>query len=76
MKIQDLLKLYAQSPQVKALGDTLKKKSVKTVFLEGLMCSSAPVVFAAIGGKAVSKGKPSVGRGAGAVLPFQLSPGY
>ncbi len=59
MKIQDLLKIYAQSPQVKALGDTLKKKSVKTVFLEGLMCSSAPVVFAAIGGKAVSKGKPS-----------------
>ena len=59
MKIQDLLKIYAQSPQVKALGDTLKKKSVKTIFLEGLMCSSAPVVFAAIGGKAVSKGKPS-----------------
>ena len=58
MKIQDLLKIYAQSPQVKALGDTLKKKSVKTIFLEGLMCSSAPVVFAAIGGKAVSKGKP------------------
>ena len=44
---------------MKALGDTLKKKSVKTVFLEGLMCSSAPVVFAAIGGKAVSNGKPS-----------------
>ena len=57
MKIQDLLKLYAQSPQVKALGDTLKKKSVKTVFLEGLMCSSAPVVFSAIGEKGVSKTK-------------------
>ena len=57
MKIQDLLKLYAQSPQVKALGDTLKKKSVKTVFLEGLMCSSAPVVFSAIGEKGVSKAK-------------------
>ena len=57
MKIQDLLKIYAQSPQVKALGDTLKKKSVKTVFLEGLMCSSAPVVFAAIGEKGVSKTK-------------------
>ena len=63
MKIQDLLKLYAQSPQVKALGDTLKKKSVKTVFLEGLMCSSAPVVFSAImekgASKGVSKGEPS-----------------
>ena len=62
MKIQDLLKIYAQSPQVKALGDTLKKKSVKTVFLEGLMCSSAPVVFAAImekgASKGVSKGEP------------------
>ena len=62
MKIQDLLKLYAQSPQVKALGDTLKKKSVKTVFLEGLMCSSAPVVFSAImekgASKGVSKGEP------------------
>ena len=62
MKIQDLLKLYAQSPQVKALGDTLKKKSVKTIFLEGLMCSSAPVVFSAImekgASKGVSKGEP------------------
>ena len=62
MKIQDLLKIYAQSPQVKALGDTLKKKSVKTVFLEGLMCSSAPVVFSAImekgASKGVSKGEP------------------
>ena len=62
MKIQDLLKIYAQSPQVKALGDTLKKKSVKTVFLEGLVCSSAPVVFSAImekgASKGVSKGEP------------------
>ena len=57
MKIQDLLKIYAQSPQVKALGETLKRKSVKTVFLEGLMCSSAPVVFAAMGEKGVSKTK-------------------
>ena len=56
MNIQELLKLYAQSPQVKALGDTLKKKSVKMVFLEGLMCSSAPVVFAAMMEKGVSKG--------------------
>ncbi len=58
MKIQDLLKIYAQSPQVKALGDTLKKKSVKTVFLEGLMCSSAPVVFSAMMEKGASKAKP------------------
>ena len=48
MDIQDLLQLYAKSPQVKALADTLGKKSVQTIFLEGLMCSSAPMVFAAL----------------------------
>ena len=48
MKIQDLLQLYARSPQVEALAKTLGEKSVKTVFLEGLMCSSAPLVFASL----------------------------
>ena len=48
MKIQDLLKLYAKSAQVGALADVMGKKSVKTIFLEGLMCSSAPVVFASL----------------------------
>ena len=48
MKIQDLLKTYAALPQVGALADMLGKKSVKTVFLEGLVCSSAPMVFAAL----------------------------
>ena len=38
-------------PQVGALVDTLGKKSVKTVFLEGLLCSSAPMLFAALSGK-------------------------
>ena len=55
MKIEELLKIYAKSSQVGALADTLRKKSVKTVFLEGLMCSSAPMVF----GSLVSKGKLS-----------------
>ena len=55
MNIQDLLKIYAKSPQVKALGETLGKKSVKTIFLEGLMCSSAPMVFAALMSKAKAK---------------------
>jgi len=55
MKIEELLKIYAKSPQVGALADTLRKKSVKTVFLEGLMCSSAPMVF----GSLVSKAKLS-----------------
>ena len=55
MKIQDLLKIYAKSPQVGALADVMGKKSVKTIFLEGLMCSSAPMVFASL----VSKSKSS-----------------
>ena len=39
-------------PQVGALAGTLGKKSVKTVFLEGLMCSSAPMLFASVMSKA------------------------
>ena len=54
MTIQELLKKYALLPQVGALANTLGKKSVKTVFLEGLMCSSAPMLFASL----ASKGKP------------------
>ena len=48
MKIEELLNIYAKSPQVGALAETLGKKSVKHVFLEGLMCSSAPMVFASL----------------------------
>ena len=48
MKIQDLLNIYAQSPQVGALAETLGKKSVKNIFLEGLMCSSASMLFASL----------------------------
>ena len=48
MKIEELLKKYALLPQVGALANTLGKKSVKTVFLEGLMCSSAPMLFASL----------------------------
>ena len=51
MKVNDLLKQYALLPQVGALADVLRKKSVKTVFLEGLMCSSAPMLFASLKGK-------------------------
>ena len=55
MEIQSLLKLYAASPQLGALADALRKKSVKTVFLDGLLCSSAPMVFASL----MQKGKLS-----------------
>ena len=64
MTIQELLKKYALLPQVGALATTLEKKSVKTVFLEGLMCSSAPMVF----GSLVSKGKPSLTTGQSVAL--------
>ena len=55
MNIQDLLKIYAKSPQVKALADVMGKKSVKTIFLEGLMCSSAPMVFGSLASKTKAK---------------------
>ncbi len=48
MKIEELLKKYALLPQVGALAKTLEKKSVKTIFLDGLMCSSAPMLFASL----------------------------
>ena len=51
MNIEELLKKYALLPQVGALANTLGKKSVKTVFLEGLMCSSAPMLFASLASK-------------------------
>ena len=51
MKVNDLLKQYALLPQVGALADVLRKKSVKTIFLEGLMCSSAPMLFASLKSK-------------------------
>ena len=52
MKIQDLLKIYAKSAQVGALADVMGKKRVKSIFLEGLMCSSAPMLFASLVSKA------------------------
>lgn len=45
MKIQDIQTLYANNPQVKALAATMENKSVKTVFLEGLVASSAPMII-------------------------------
>ncbi len=48
MKIQDLLQLYAKSPQAGALAKVLEDSSVKSVFLQGLVASSAPVLFASV----------------------------
>ena len=56
MKIEELEIIYARLPQVKALAQTIGKttgrlgreSSAKMVFLEGLLGSSAPMVFAAL----------------------------
>ena len=48
MKIQDLLQQYAVLPQIGMLAERVGKKSVKTIFLDGLMCSSTSMVFASL----------------------------
>ena len=54
MDIQELLKLYAGSAQVAWLAETIGKKQAKTIFLEGLLGSAAPMVFGAVAGKTVA----------------------
>ena len=46
--LQEIAKLYGRSPQANALFDLLKKKSVHSVFLQGLVCSSASVFFGSL----------------------------
>lgn len=46
MNIQEISDLYAKSPQVAALVKLLEDKSVPTVFLQGLVASAAPMMFA------------------------------
>lgn len=48
MNIQEISDLYAKSPQVAALARLLEDKSVKTVFLQGLVASAAPMMFASV----------------------------
>ncbi|MBQ9230754.1 MAG: transcription-repair coupling factor [Prevotella sp.] len=48
MTIQELVQLYGQASQVEALRKTIGEKSVKSVFLEGLVGSSAPMLFASL----------------------------
>ena len=45
MTLQDIAKLYGRSPQANAFVDLLKKKSVHSLFLQGLVCSSASMFF-------------------------------
>ena len=48
MNIQELQKLYANHPQVIALSKAIGKSSLKTVSLDGLLASSAPLAFSAL----------------------------
>ena len=51
MNIQELQKVYAKLPQVLALAKELGKSSVKTIFLEGLLGSSATMLFGSLSQK-------------------------
>lgn len=51
MNIQDIQQLYGASPQAGALRKALEDKSVKIVFLQGLMASAAPMLFAGMAGQ-------------------------
>ena len=51
MKIQELEQQYARLPQLKALARELGKSSSETIFLEGLLASSAPMLFACLSAK-------------------------
>ena len=48
MDIQDLQKRYAASALATELTKLIGKKTVKTIFAEGLLASSAPMVFSAV----------------------------
>src|SRR5574344_562935 len=48
MNIQDLQTLYAKLPQVGALAKAMGNERNKTIFLQGLLASSAPLTFSAL----------------------------
>jgi transcription-repair coupling factor (superfamily II helicase) len=48
MNIQELQKLYANHPQVVALSKAIGKSSLKSISLDGLLASSAPLAFSAL----------------------------
>ena len=56
MNIQDLENLYAQLPQVSALAKELGKSSSTSIFLDGLVGSSTPMLFASL----IKKCRPQV----------------
>ena len=48
MEIQDITNIYSRSPQANALTQLLEKNTQKTIFLKGLVGSSAPLFFASL----------------------------
>ncbi len=48
MTINDLQQLYAHLPQLNKLAKTLERKTTDTVFLQGLLASSAPLFFSSL----------------------------
>ncbi|MBR5690275.1 MAG: transcription-repair coupling factor, partial [Prevotella sp.] len=55
MEIHDMAKLYAALPQVGELRRALEDESAGNVFLQGLVGSAAPLVFASIAEKSAEK---------------------
>ena len=51
MKINDIKSVYGALPQCGAILQALGQDSVRTLFLQGLSASAAPVLFSAIAGK-------------------------
>ena len=48
MTIQDFVTLYSHSPQVSALAEAVSDDTLKSIFLDGLVASAAPVVFGGV----------------------------
>ena len=48
MEIKEIVHIYERSQQAKALLQLLDRKTQQAVFLSGLVCSSAPLFFAAV----------------------------
>ena len=51
MKLEDLEKVYAKLPQVSALAHEIGNSSTRRIFLEGLLGSSAPMLFGSLASK-------------------------
>ena len=51
MELLELQHIYAEHPNAKAFASLLNDTSVKTIFMEGLCASSAPLVFSGFQGK-------------------------